>query len=715
MRLFERAARVITARPGLSLLVAGLGVGGLAAVAGAPPTDNSLEVWFVEDDPALARYRGFLEQFGNDEAIVIGYAPPRGLDAAELALLEAASERLRAVDGVSRVVSPASFGAATPATQALMRRTGVLGEDGAVGLLVFMEARADIDAARGRILGEVRAAVDSTLGAAGRAVHLAGTGVLYEGLNEQTERDSAVFLSLSLLVMCVLLWLGLGRVTAVLAVLAAPVLAALATTSLVALTGHSMNVVMATMPALLLVIGVADGIHIFIEWYRVRREAGALSESERAALVADLIARMAWPCLFTSVTTAIGFAALLSSRMAVIRDLGMFAAIGVMLAWVLVLVTCGATLALRDVLPPRRSLRLLLEERMARLAPLLTGRPRAVIGCFALAAAILVAGATRISVDTDTMGLLPEGHRVRRDSDWIERHVGLYTPLEFVIATPAGSALDPATRGRVTAWRAAAESRPEVQRTFSGLDLLQSGGLTAADAEAALARHRTATGDDLSAYLSAARDRVRVTALVPMGTARDFAGTVDALERSGSAILGDGSVTAAGYLPLYVRIIDYTVSSALYGLVIAFGAVFLVIGLLLRSGRLLLIAIPPNLFAIAAVFGFMGWAGIPLDIATATVGAIVLGIAVDDTIHYLHRYEELRRRGEADPVRGALREAGPAMVLTSAVLALGLAVLMGAGSLSVVYFGMTATIAVTAALAGDLLLLPALLARRGRA
>lgn len=718
MRPIRQFARFVVYRPGLAVFGAVAALAALSLLAGAPGTDNSLQVWFVRDDPALVSYRAFLSEFGNDEAVVIAYRPPAWPDTAELGLLAATEARLGAIDGIARVLSPATFGAAPSAeAQRLMRRLGLLGEEGAVALIAFMDARPDMDADRGRILDDLRGALEATIGAAGREFHLAGNGVLYEGLNDQTERDSAVFLTLSIVLMTVLLLAGLGRVTAVAAVLAAPLAATIATTSLVALSGKTLNVVMATLPALILVIGVADGVHVFLDWYRARRVAQPTNSSERKALAADVLARMALPCLFTSVTTAIAFAALLSSRMAVVRDLGMFAGVGVLLAWVFVLVACGAALSWVDVRPPARMPIDRLHEPLARLGRAVTRRPAFVVGAFAVALALLLVGAARIAVDTHTLELLPAGHEVRRDSDWIEENLGLYTPLEFVITSASGSVLEPDTRAAIDAWRERAEQRPEVERTFSGLDVLALGGLRPAApaeaAEAVLEGYRSATGDDLAAYLSPARDRVRVTALVPMGTARDFAATVDALRAAAPETLGSrASVEASGYLPLYVRIIDYTVASAITGLALAFAAVFLVLGALLRSWRLLLIAIPPNLFAVAAVFGFMGWVGVPLDIATATVGAIVLGIAVDDTVHLLHRYGELRRRGSPEPAADALAETGPALVLTSAVLALGLGVLMAAGSLSVVYFGMVAAVAITAALIADVLLLPALLARR---
>ena len=720
MPLVHRFARAVVRRPLASLGVAALAVVGLGWPAAAVPTDNSLAVWFVDDDPALARYRAFLETFGNDEAVVAAWrAGPTldaALDSAGLATMERAEAAVAAVPGVDRVLSPAPLvrAAGPEAAGPAIRALGLAGEDGVVALVATVAPAPDLDARRGEVLDGIDAALDGTVGAAGHAVHTAGNGVLYEGLNRQTESDGALFLGLALVVMAVLLRVVLGSLRAMLLTLAPPLAAAVATTGVVGWTGGSLNVVMATLPALILVIGVADGVHILVEWFRARRAAPPATAAARRALAADVVARMAVPCLFTSLTTGLAFMALASSRMAVIRELGVYAAVGVMGVWALVVVGAGAGLALLDVPAPERAWGARLAPRLRALGRTLQARRRAVIGTFLLVTAVLVIGIARVRVDTHTLGLLPDDHRVVTDSRWIEANLGDYTPLEMVVEARSGSVLEPRVLARIAAWRDSLAAVPGVGRSLGPTDVFALLGervpASAAAAESGIEAYRAVTGDDLSAYLTPDRRAARVTAFVPMGTARSFAAAVRRLEASGAAVLGDAAtVTATGYLPLYVRIIDYTVSSALAGLALAFAGVFLVLALLLRSWRPVLAAVPPNLFAVATVFGAMGWAGIPLDIATATVGAIILGIAVDDTVHLLHRHGERRAAGASDPVSEALADAGPGMVLTSVVLVLGLAILMAAGSLSIVYFGLLITLAVATALVADLLLLPVLL------
>jgi uncharacterized protein len=313
---------------------------------------------------------------------------------------------------------------------------------------------------------------------------------------------------------------------------------------------------------------------------------------------------------------------------------------------------------------------------------------------------IMGLGMLRLEADTHTIGLLPARHHVRRDSEWMERRLGAYTPLEMRVTSPAGLS-DSTFLRQLRDWRARAEALPEVERTFSDVDVF---GLPVAGA--------VDTRPTGSRYVSPDGRTLRVSAYVPMTTANGFARTAAKLEREGEAAFGRAdAVEASGYLPLYVRITEYIVRSTISGFASSIVIVFLCMAPLVRSVRGMAAAIPVNVLPVLLVFGLMGWMGIPLDIATATVGAIVLGIVVDDTIHNLHHYQTERSAGMSSAAAAAdtVRSAGRGMVLTSAVFASGFAVMIAAGTKSISYFGLLATLAVVSALAADLVLLPALL------
>ncbi|CAN5396612.1 hypothetical protein BH24GEM3_BH24GEM3_13920 [soil metagenome] len=685
------------------LVVAAAAVPFAAATTGLRP-DNSLSVWFVEDDPALLSYQEFLHEFGNDEVVAVGYHAPQSVFAPEeRALQRQAAERLAGIEGVAEVLAADPLlerRGDSEVTRAFLHQAGLVSEDGRTAtLLLRMEARDDLDAARGEILRDVEQVLDETLGAAGRTTHLAGTGVLYEALNQQTIRDSGIYFGLTLAVMALLLWLSLRSWRAVAVALAAPALAVPLTLGLFALAGRPLTQVTAILPVLILVIGLADAIHLISHYQAARRASPPATEEERRELVARSAARVAVPCLLTSVTTALGFLALASSRMAVVRDLGLFAAVGMLLVWVLAMGICTAALALREIPTAAAGARGgWLERLLDALARALPRRRRMVVAGSIAATTLLLVGATRLVVDTYTIELLPSGHVVREDSDWMQANAGFYTPLEFTVRSAGeGGVRQAEILAGVEEWQRRAEARAEVGRTFGYRE--------------ALATASAADAGSLSSYLSADGRSARVTAYVEMMSARRIAEVARALEGEGMEIFGTAAtVRAAGYLPLYVRIIDYVVESTVWGLLLAFLVVFAVLALFLGSGRLLVCAVAANLFPVALVFGVMGWAGIPLEVATAMIGAIVLGIVVDDTIHFLYRYRvERRTRGVEAAVGETIRGAGRPIVLTSIILILGFSVLVVSGSKSIVYFGILAGLAVGGALLADLLLLPALL------
>ncbi|HST57970.1 MAG TPA: MMPL family transporter, partial [Longimicrobium sp.] len=675
-RLLFRVLHAVARRPRTTLLALLVAVAPLAMAGSALTPDNSLAVWFVRDDPALERYRAFQREFGNDETVAISYTAPGGaLAPAEAQLQRRAAERLRAVEGIDQVLAPAlladSIGT-SPQAREYLYRAGLISRDGRTAtLLARMSARPDIDEVRGDILDHVRATAGATLGADGRALHYAGIGVVYDALNRQTIKDSGIYLGIAFVVMGILLWFALRRWRAVALALVPPVIVSVMTTGLFVLTGRPFTQVTSILPMLVLVIGLSDAIHLVAHYYAERRASpGPMAKDARREMVARTAAWVALPNFFTALTTAAGFLALASSRMPAIRDLGVFAAISMLILWVMTLLVGTAALALWDVPPPpERAQGGRLDNGLAWLSIHVPRWRWAVLGGMTVITAFLLVGAARVKADTYTLQLLPPDHVARSDSRWIEQNAGFYTPLEFVVRVDSGrSAADPEVLRRLAEWQRRAEERPDVVRTFGVTQLAAIG--------------RAAPG---GGYVTADGRDARVTAFIPMTSTAGFAKTVDGLETLGRDVLGGagvGSVQASGYLPLYLRIVEYVVSGTIWGLAISTLIVFAMVGVLLRSLPLTVAAIPTNLFPVALVFGIMGWTGIPLDIATATIGAIVLGIAVDDTIHFLFRYRSEREAGwsREEAVGRTYRETGRSVVFASMVLAIGFAVLATSSS-----------------------------------
>ena len=210
----------------------------------------------------------------------------------------------------------------------------------------------------------------------------------------------------------------------------------------------------------------------------------------------------------------------------------------------------------------------------------------------------------------------------------------------------------------------------------------------------------------------------RITVSGRMLSARQLTAKMDTVLAIARATLGPvATVTPAGYQPMYARITDYVTTSQTNSLLTSFGLVFLLTWAFLRNLRLALIAVVPNLFPVLVLLGVMGWCGITLDTATASIAAIVLSFCTDDSIHFIHAYQ-LSRRGGATPAQARLatiRHVGPTIVLTSIILFLGYTVMLLASLKTVQLFGLLTAISILGALFGELVIFPLVLERFDRA
>ncbi|HZA51574.1 MAG TPA: MMPL family transporter, partial [Myxococcaceae bacterium] len=408
---------------------------GMAVGASRVGVENRLEVWFLDDDPALASYRAFQDAFGGEETVVVALHRAGGiLDGEGQRLVSDASAALRAIPEVLEVRSLASAGGGIgspesggAAPERLLADARVakrlVSADGETALFfVRLRALADLDSRRPQILRSI----EDRLHATGAPYFLAGSGVLYDALNRAATVDSGAVLGAAYVLMVLLLWAIYRRILPALVTVGAVVVAVVWTMGAMGFAGRHLNVVTLVVPTLVLIIGVSDCIHIL---QRVAAEPASGSRRER---VVRGVAAVLWPCLFNTVTSVLAFLSLLTSPMAVIRDLGLFCAVGLVFAFATSVVVCTFALAYAPS-EPKRSRSGAFVRAAGALSTAAERRPGWVLGGAAALAVALGWGALQLEADTYALGYLPATHRVRQDSDWIERHVGPYLPLEFVV------------------------------------------------------------------------------------------------------------------------------------------------------------------------------------------------------------------------------------------------------------------------------------------
>ena len=703
--------------------------------------DNSFEVWFVDDDPALSSYRTFREKFGSDEVVVTTITDSQSVFSCErLKKLAALTDSIRSIDGVSRVMSlndifipnfdstglkvvrPVNVACDENKPSNLQKTFSriksaaqfVSPDYRTVALFTWLDTLSDIDTRRGSILEKINTFAENTITGNSNSINHGGFGVVFNALNEATIHDGFKFICLSYGVIIVFLLIITRSIPWTIIAIASVTCANLTVFGLMGLFNRPVTMVSMALPPLVMVLGIANVIHISEHLKQGNNAAGSGPEKMITSLSLIVL-----PCLFNALTTAGGFLSLGTARMAVTRDYGIFAAIGVISALVFSIIGTLAFLKYGSKQQPSlSSAHTVIQKAVSSIMIWAATHRKSVCTVFLLIITLSLYAASQLVIDTYSINFLPHNHRVSEDSRLIEQKIGNYLPLEFII-TPHDSVSweSPEFLNRLR----------KVQKECERIDHIDA-TLSIADVKRQFSKLSTAailsgySSGDIDAFRDSLEQQgtfnnlidqhgktIRLTAWVSMASAKQLTAIADTVLLIAKPILDKmSSIEASGYLPLYGQIIKNVIHDQIMSFSLALLVIFLLIGCLLRSFKMVLIALPSNLIPVSIVFGFMGIRGIRLDIATVTIAAAVLGIIVDDTVHILYNLKQQLSNGLSyeNALKNVATQTGIAVVSTSIILISGFIVISFSGIKSVAYTGMLTALAVCAALLADILLLP---------
>lgn len=506
--------------------------------------------------------------------------------------------------------------------------------------------------------------------------------------------------------------------------------------------GVETTVVSSNISSLLFIVGMAHSIHIVVAY---REERGKRPDEPYHDAIAAAVAHIWRPCLYTALTTCVGFLSLMVTDVAPVKHFGVMMACGTVLAFVVSLLFLPCALA---VLKPTQEQPLADAGRVKVLDACagLAIRHRPLI--YAVSLAMIVAagiGISRLRVDTSFVDFFVESTDVHQGIKWVDQVGGTMT-LEVILPPEKDklSYLDPENFDRIVALHDWFDAQPEVGKTMSlasferygrriavaqspflakmpprnlwamAEGMLTGGGDDAAQLDTAVEMVLATDVGDISdpdddVWRSRLQARIRETGIDLRRS--DFMRRVEArLDKPDQYAREDVIVT--GMFPLFTRMLETVVGSQVRSLGFVFVAVALMLILLLRHVRAGLIAMVPNMLPIAMVLGTMGFAGVTLDIMTITIASVSLGIAADATIHYLVRFRtELRSNGGdlAMACAHAHRSIGRAILYAALTVIAGFLVLVLSKFTPTIYFGALVGVAMVAGILADLVLLPALL------
>jgi len=467
-----------------------------------------------------------------------------------------------------------------------------------------------------------------------------------------------------------------------------------------------------------MVLSVSTSVHLYENWLS---RAGANPDANGA--IESTVRELRRPCFFTSLTTALGMLSLVVSDTPAVRLFGAFTALGVMISLgvSLTLVPVGLSFLSRPA-APRRARGAALEIFLRFAARSSMQHPIAILVGAGLLTLLGCAGIARIQSNTDLVWFLKSDEPLFRDSMFIDEHLAGIHTLEFVLSRRDGgslASLDAVTR--LARLREALLAHPEVGGVQSVLSLLSAiqraetngtGWQLPADPEALLYAFDLleSAGDDalVRRMIDPAFRHARVRAQIHSIGSAAAAPLEDRILDEARAIFGaDYALSVTGAFHQMTRDSNRLVETQLESFSLAFVLVILAIGAMFRSLRLMAISIIPNVIPIVWTGGLMGFCGIELSTGTTMIASVVLGLAVDDTIHYLTRFRREHARGVRAAVQATTTGTGRALVISSTVLVIGFWVGALGSFKPTIYFSLLTGITMISALLCDLLVLPA--------
>jgi predicted RND superfamily exporter protein len=715
--------------------------------------DPSAEGLMVANDPARVLYEQVKRRFGSDNLTIVVVKADDVFTPTVLRAVQRLTEGLERLDGVTRVESLTTVrnirgdgdrldteplvGSPVPDDPATIARIrgDAIGNRVFVGNIVSADARATAitvytdsrprDGAFNERFTESVEALIRQVSAPGLTIYQIGEILTRVTNHRYIDHDERTVVPIGVAVLLLVLFLAFRTLQGVVIPTATALLSIVWTLGAMAYLGVPMNLLTSIVPSLLIAIGFTEDVHMLVAYHASLQHGRPKLDAIRV-----MLEESALPLTITSATTVAGFGTLIFTDVTMLVQFGVASSLGLTANFLVTMLVVPLMLRYWPVPHIWRSA--LVDG--AREDPLLRfldglGRfnlkhRRAILIAAGLVAAGSLVGWLSLRVDTDLLTLLPKGSIVRQRVADLGRALG--GALNFYVVVDTGrpdGVKDPQVLRKIAGLQDFLAGTGKVSKTVSVTDYIRK-------------MHREMHGGDPAfEVIPDSADLIAQYMLLLEG--RDFAKFVD-FDASGANIVvrhnltGSNAISAlrheiedyivrefpptlmarpTGEAILTNNAVDFLAVNELQSLVSTFLVIALIHAALFMSFTVGLLSMIPNVIPVLSVYGLMGLTGIPLNISTALVATIAIGIAVDDTVHHMITYNrQLQEHHDQERAMfNTLRAQGPPIIYVSLALVASFLVLLFASLVSSAQFGLLSAFVMAMALIGELTLTPVLM------
>ena len=701
--------------------------------------DFSIEHLFSQKDPMVDRYFSFQEIFGREDNVIsIIYKPQDALNKNLYIELEDLVYQIDELPDVRNVASLFTlsdidlkawigdlYDDTTPWDEdSILKALKYIQEDPSIGsrvlskdlnygaIIITLTDVANNHHDRTALINQIKTLTAKT----SPEWTYSGVPVLRTEYVSYMIRDNFLFLPpIAILLVCILSFLFQNWVQVLL-----PILTVLITViwllGFMGLLGLEINIMTYIVPTLLFIIGIGDAIHIQAR-FRENLSRGD-TDPEKAMLLT--MVQMSKVIFLTSITTSIGFLALMTTSIKIVQEFGFEIAIGVLMAWLVsLLVVPSGILLLKGFQYQRKDP---FSTLLKWLSTAILNRPWVFVIIPVMISAISIFKIKDISTDSSLMDDLRPQNKLYQDLKLTEKYFGGVLPFEVLLHLDPNfngapkNVVDPDVLPFLNQVESLLRFQLKESRFFSLSDLLESVKRIRRDDMSASYTQETIDivlenqSKEQIKLVSPDGRTLRISGLIENKTSsamEKIYTQLDSLARSFPPYL---SIEYTGTTVVALKTNDYLVQSLVNSLGIALLFISIIMIFLFRTKSILFASLVTNLIPIFTVLGALAWLGISIRPPTAMTFSVALGIAVDDSLHFLLRYRRELSQGlsRKDAIKTTIMNTGSALLITTTVLVSGFSVLVLSAFLPTYQFGILSASMIGSALVCDLTLLPAL-------
>lgn len=502
------------------------------------------------------------------------------------------------------------------------------------------------------------------------------------------------------------------------------------TVGLMGFNDWAIGVFFAMVPTLLCAIGVAQSVHILIDYQRA-----LLETHDRNLAIISAIKKVGGPCLLAASTTALSFLVMLSSEMQTLREMALYTSAGIMAAFLLSMSVLAVAMSrsgsghyvknLHKDFSVHNSVLTIIESVIQQNR---RHSGRVLLLSFSLIGVALM-GLSQLKVQVELIEDFKPSVKIRQHTEFVEDKMSGNASLVFLIDTQRENGIKDINFMRdLERLQNYADSIPLVRDSRSVVNIVKEVNqsfhqdreeyFVLPDQSDLLAQYMLvyefSGGEQLSDFVSLDSSTAALKLRLAMAASHELGEVVEQME---SYIeqhpIAASTVQTTGMGLLWVKIGEYIINTQVTSYLLVFVAIFVLVSLVFGSIKVGAVSMIPNLAPIFVCMGVMGWMGVPLDHYKIMLGTIALGIAVDDTIHLITRFRSrFLSVGRYDKAMArCLRDVGPALIITTLILVGAFASYMISEMLTLASFGILLGSSITLALLADLYLLPCLITK----